>query len=105
MTNFSGDIKKPWIKTTLEEIKNIINNQTFIVQDPEKGDPVTPYMGVYKDKTQFYGSLDNIKFIILVRGDIQNKEFVGDTWSPIASMSTLKYFLEDAIKHKSRVNQ
>ena len=30
---------------------------------------------------------------------------VGDTWSPTASMRTLKYFLADAAKHKARVNQ
>ena len=30
---------------------------------------------------------------------------VGDTWSPTASMRNLKYFLEDAAKHKSRVHQ
>ena len=30
---------------------------------------------------------------------------VGDTWSPIASMRTLKYFLADAAKHKTRVHQ
>ena len=29
----------------------------------------------------------------------------GDTWSPTASMSNLKYFLSDAAKHKSRVHQ
>ena len=28
------DIKKPWIKSTMKEIKNIINNQSFIAQDP-----------------------------------------------------------------------
>ena len=27
---------------------------------------------------------------------------VGDTWSPTASMRTLKYFLVDATKHKAR---
>ena len=30
---------------------------------------------------------------------------VGDTWSSTASMRTLKYFLEDASKHKARVRQ
>ena len=30
---------------------------------------------------------------------------VGDTWSPTASMSTLKYFLADAAKHKAGVHQ
>ena len=30
---------------------------------------------------------------------------VGDSWSPTASMRTLKYFLEDAAKHKARFDQ
>ena len=30
---------------------------------------------------------------------------VGDTWSPTASMKTLKFFLADAAKHKARVHQ
>ena len=30
---------------------------------------------------------------------------VEDTWSPTASMRTLKYFLADAAKHKARVLQ
>ena len=30
---------------------------------------------------------------------------VGDTWSPTASMRTLKYFLADAAKHKAIVNK
>ena len=41
----------------------------------------------------------------MVRGDLQNKEMVVDTWSPTASMRTLKYFLADAAKHKARVHQ
>ena len=42
---------------------------------------------------------------ILVRGYLQNKELVVDTWLPKAFMKTLKYFLADAPKHKSRVRQ
>ena len=30
---------------------------------------------------------------------------VGDTWSPTASMRTLKYFLAYAAKHEARVRQ
>ena len=41
----------------------------------------------------------------MVRGDQQNKELVGYTWSSTASMRTLKYFLADATKHKARVHQ
>ena len=70
MTRFSDYIKKPWIKATLKEIKNIINNQTFLVKDPEKGGPVTPCMDVYKTKIQSDGSIDKLKLIILVRRDL-----------------------------------
>ena len=62
-------------------------------------------MDVYKSKIQYDGILDKIKLIIVVRGDMQNKELVGDNWSPIASMSNLKYLLEDATKHKAIVHQ
>ena len=41
----------------------------------------------------------------MVRGDLQDKELVGDTWSPTASMRTFKCFLEYAAKHKARVHQ
>ena len=62
-------------------------------------------MDVYKAKIQSDGSLDKLKLRILVRGDLQNKELVGDTWSPKASMRTLKYFLADVTKNKAIVHQ
>ena len=105
VTKLSNYIKKPWLKVTLKDIKNIINNQTFLVQEPEKDNPVTPCMAVYKAKIRSDGSLDNLKLRIMVRVDLQNRELVGDTWSPTASMRTLKYFLADADKHNARVCQ
>ena len=66
---------------------------------------MTPCIYVYKAKIQSDGSRDKLKFRIVVRGEQHNKELVGDTWSPTASMRTLKYFLADATKHKARVHQ
>ena len=100
----SDEIKKPWLKATQKEIKTLINNQTFLVEYTKKGEPVTPCMDVYKAKVQFDGILDKLKLIIVVRGDLQNKGLVRDTWSPLAFMRTLKYFLTDANKHKARVH-
>ena len=105
MTKLSYNIKKPWLKPTLKEIKNLINNQTLLIEEQNEGEPVTPCMDVYKTKIQSDGSLDKLKLRIVVRGDLQNKELVGDTWSPTASMRTLKYFLTDAAKRKARVHQ
>ena len=101
----SDNIKKPWLKANLKEIKNLINNHNFLIEDPEKDEPVNPCMDFYKAKIKYDGSLDKIKLRIVVRGDLQNKELVGDTWSPTASMRTSKYFLADATKHKARVYQ
>ena len=45
----SENIKKPWLKANLKEINNLINNQNFILEDQNEGEPVTPCMDVYKD--------------------------------------------------------
>ena len=50
-------------------------------------------MDVYKAKIQYDGSLDKLKLRIVVRGDLQNKELVGGTWSTTSSMRTLKKFI------------
>ena len=105
VTKLSENIKKPRIKETLKEIKNLINNQTFLIEDQNEGEPVTPCMDVYKARIQSDKSLDKLKLRILVRGDLHDKETVGDTWSPTASVRTLKFFLADAAKNKARVHQ
>ena len=85
----SENIKKPWVKETIQEIKNIINNQTFIIENQNEVEPVTPCMDVHKAKIQSDGSLDKLKLRIVVIRDLQNEEMVGDTWSPTASMRNL----------------
>ena len=65
---------------------------------------MTPCIIVHKAKIQSDGSLDRLKLRIVFRGDLKNKELVGDTWSSTIYMKTLKYFLADAIIYKARVN-
>ena len=66
---------------------------------------MTPCMDVYKAKIQSDGSIDKLKFGIVVIEDMKNKELVGDTCSRTASMRTLKYFLADVTKHKAIFHQ
>ena len=61
-------------------------------------------MDVYKSKIQSDGSIDKLKLIILVRGDLCNKDLIGDAWSPIASIGKLRYLLEHAVNQKARVH-
>ena len=73
VTKLSENIRKPWLKATLKEINNLINNQTFLIEDQKYGELVTPCMDVYKAKIQSDGSLDKLKLRIVVRGYLQNK--------------------------------
>ena len=75
----------------MKDINYSINNQTFLVYNPEKGEPVTPCMDVYKAPVQPDRSHNKLKLIIVVRGDLQNKYLIGDTTSPTYYMRTLKY--------------
>ena len=52
LKTLSKNIRKPWLKATLKEINNLFNNQTFLIEDKNEGEPVTPYMDVYKAKIQ-----------------------------------------------------
>ena len=81
MTKLSEDINKPRIEETLNYIDNLTNNQNILLQEQDKGEPVTPCMDVYKAQIQPDGILDKTKLSILVRGDLHNKELVGDNCS------------------------
>ena len=37
VTKLSENIKQPWIKENFKEIKNLINNQTFLIEDQNEG--------------------------------------------------------------------
>ena len=98
-------MNKNWLKENLKEFKNLINNKTFTLQYTEKGEPMNLLVDVYKAKIQSYGGLDMLKLKNVVRRDLQNKDIVGDTSSPTASMRNLEYLLVDKSKNKSRAHQ
>ena len=59
MTRLSEEYQEPFLKTTMEEIKNLMNTKTFLSQDPEKVEPVTPCMNVFKAKFNLTEVLTN----------------------------------------------
>ena len=73
VTILPADTKKSWSEATLNEIKKLINNKTFLMDDQEKGYPVKPYMHVYKAEIQSDVSIEKLKLRIVVRGDLKNK--------------------------------
>ena len=75
------------------------------MEDPRKEKPVTLCIYLYKAKIRSDGSFVKLRLIIVVIGDLKNKEFIGDTWFPTASMRTLKDFFAGYSNNKSRVHQ
>ena len=78
VTILSADIRKPWLKANVKQINNLIKNKTLLLDEPEKGEPKTSCMDVYKSKIQYYGSLDELKVISVVRGYLHIKDLIGD---------------------------
>ena len=64
--------------------KNLINNQTSLIEDQNEGEPVTTRMDVYKAKIQSDGSLDKLKLRTVVRGDYCSwcQVELTSTWNP-----------------------
>ena len=75
------------------------------MDEREKRNSVTPCMYFYKANIQSDVNPEKLKLRIVVRGDLQNKEIIGYTWNPKASMRYLKYFLAGSSKHKAIVQQ
>ena len=100
VTRLPADVKKAWLKATLKYIENLIDNQTFTMDDPEKGYPETPCMYVYKKNIKSYVSIYKLKLRILVTGEFKNKEMIGENWDQKSSTRTLNYFLSYAAKHE-----
>ena len=48
VTKLSENMKEPWLKATLKEIKNLIHNHTFLIEYQNEGEPVNPCMDVYE---------------------------------------------------------
>ena len=54
------------------------------MDDPDKVNTVTPCVDVKKSKTQSYDSIDKLKFRIVIRVDLKNKEMIVYTSYPTA---------------------
>ena len=68
-----AELKTGWLKETLKEIKNLINNTSFLMEYPCKGEPVTPCMNVYKETLQDDGSIYKLKLRVVIREDLYDK--------------------------------
>ena len=56
-----ADFEKTWLKENRK--KYLIIDQTFLLDDSEKGEPVISCMDVHKAKIQYDGSLDKLRFV------------------------------------------
>ncbi len=92
------------IRTYHKEIKTIIDAKTFALDKPMDGESVIPTMKTNKVKIKIDGSLDKLKYRIVVRGDLQDTG-MEDSCSPSAPFKSLKMFLADAARSRFKVHQ
>lgn len=99
------ELRDLWLAAMRSEIENLINNDTFEIIQPNKGEQVLPTKPVQKAKSKSDGSLEKLKCRIVVRGDLQKSNEWEDTWSACAAIRTVKMFLAIASSLKRRVKQ
>jgi hypothetical protein len=80
-----GPVKTAWLQSMRKEFKTLVDNNTFVLDTPKKGESITPIMETFKVKILSDGSLDKLKTRIVVRGDLQSKTLSEDKLSPTAS--------------------
>jgi len=100
-----GPMKTAWLQSVRKDFETLIDNNTFVLDTPRKGESITPIMETFKVKILSDGSLDKLKTRIVVRGDLQSKTLSEDIWSPTASFRALKMFLAHESRIKARVKQ
>jgi hypothetical protein len=100
-----GPVKAAWLQSVRKEFKTLVNNNTFILDSPGKGETVTPIMETCRVKILSNGTLDKLKTRIVVRGDLQFKTLLEDKWSPTVSFRALKMILAHASRTKAHVKQ
>jgi transposase InsO family protein len=101
----NAKIKEAWLKAYYKELKVLVSSGTFSIEPMLAGETAVPTMETNRVKLLSDGTLDKLKTRIVVRGDLQNKQFLEDKWSPTASFRSLKMFLAHAARLKVRVRQ
>jgi hypothetical protein len=88
----------------LVEIKNLINKETFSLNDwPRLNEQVLPTKLVYKAKQTSKGNLEKLKSRVIAHGDLEKGPYKMDTWAPCATARGIKILLAFAAKHNKSV--
>jgi hypothetical protein len=98
------ELRKAWLHATLVEIKNLIDKETFSLDDcPQPNEQVLPTKLVYKAKQTSKGNLDKLKSRVVAHGDLEKGPYKMDTWAKCATARGIKILLAFAAKHNKRV--
>ena len=94
-----------WCRAIRAELTTLIKLSTFVIESPQKGEPVIPTTCTNRVKLLADGDWDKAKSRLCVRGDIQKVYVTEETWSATSTKRTLRMFIADAAKNKSELLQ
>ena len=98
-------IRKAWLRSYREELKNLLGKKTFGHPTKYNNEKCLPVRVVYKTKLRSDGLVDKLKTRIAIRGDLDQGATDEDNAAPLASFRLLKIFLCIAAQRKRRVHQ
>ena len=99
-------IKSLWIKSFVQELKELIKKGTVVHETPTPQDAIIPVTAKYRAKLKADGQVDKLKTRIALRGDMMRETmFTPDTWCLIAGFRALRLFLAFAVEYRQRIYQ
>ncbi|KAG7340238.1 reverse transcriptase RNA-dependent DNA polymerase [Nitzschia inconspicua] len=95
-----------WSASLLKELKELIKKTTFVIENPNPGDPIIPVTAKFRVKLTKEGLIEKLKSRIALRGDLMRDNVeIPDTWCPIAGFRAFKMFLAMAAHYRKRIYQ
>ena len=95
-----------WKEAIRAELTGLFDCDTFShTEKPFPDDEIILTKVALKIKLNSYGSVENFKARICLRGDMQIKDANSNSWSPTASTRLLKCLIADAARNKTIIYQ
>ena len=98
----SAYTKEKWGEAIRAKLTGLFDCDTFShTEKPFPDDEIILTKVALKIKLNSYGSVENFKARICLRGDMQIKDANSNSWSPTSSTRLLKCLIADAAKNKT----
>lgn len=95
-----SECKQEWRSAIKEEVKSLMENETWKIVKPPKGAKLLTSRWIFKKKSDEDGNLTKYKARLVAKGYMQKKGIdYGETYAPVARMPTIRLLLAIGIQN------